>query len=41
MDDVLKIADRTFNSRLFVGTGKYRSKALDAKGATKLRAPKW
>jgi thiazole synthase len=28
MDDVLKIADRTFRSRLFVGTGKYRSKAL-------------
>src|SRR5580658_6710387 len=28
MDDVLKIADRTFHSRLFVGTGKYRSKAL-------------
>src|SRR5271169_5778901 len=28
MDDVLKIADRTFHSRLFIGTGKYRSKAL-------------
>src|SRR5271169_5490389 len=28
MDDVLKIADRTFHARLFVGTGKYRRKAL-------------
>jgi thiazole synthase len=25
MSDVLRIADRDFNSRLFVGTGKYRS----------------
>ncbi len=25
MPDALRIADRTFNSRLFVGTGKYRS----------------
>src|SRR3974390_2524009 len=25
MQDVLRIADREFNSRLFVGTGKYRS----------------
>ncbi|MBC8166937.1 MAG: thiazole synthase [Bryobacteraceae bacterium] len=25
MQDVLKIADREFNSRLFVGTGKYKS----------------
>src|SRR6202163_2545774 len=25
MSDVLRIADRTFQSRLFVGTGKYRS----------------
>lgn len=28
MDDVLTIANRTFRSRLFVGTGKYRSKQL-------------
>lgn len=28
MEDVLRIADRVFHSRLFVGTGKYRSKAL-------------
>jgi len=28
MEDVLKIADRVFHSRLFVGTGKYRNKAL-------------
>ena len=27
MSDVLRIADRTFQSRLFVGTGKYRSNA--------------
>ena len=25
MSDLLRIADRQFNSRLFVGTGKYRS----------------
>ena len=25
MSDLLRIADREFNSRLFVGTGKYRS----------------
>ncbi|HTS47885.1 MAG TPA: hypothetical protein VMH05_08070 [Bryobacteraceae bacterium] len=25
MSDVLRIADREFHSRLFVGTGKYRS----------------
>jgi thiazole synthase len=28
MEDVLTIAGRSFQSRLFVGTGKYRSKAL-------------
>ncbi len=28
MDDLLTIAGRTFRSRLFVGTGKYRSKQL-------------
>jgi len=28
MDDLLTIANRTFRSRLFVGTGKYRSKQL-------------
>jgi thiazole synthase len=28
MDDLLTIAGKTFRSRLFVGTGKYRSKAL-------------
>lgn len=28
MDDALTIAGRTFTSRLFVGTGKYRNKAL-------------
>lgn len=31
MDDVLEIAGRTFHSRLFVGTGKYRSKPLMAR----------
>jgi thiazole synthase len=31
MQDVLKIAGRTFHSRLFVGTGKYRSKQLMAR----------
>jgi thiazole synthase len=31
MDDVLRIAGRTFRSRLFVGTGKYRSKQLMAR----------
>ena len=31
MDDLLTIAGRTFHSRLFVGTGKYRSKALMAR----------
>jgi thiazole synthase len=31
MEDVLTIAGRTFRSRLFVGTGKYRSKALMAR----------
>ena len=31
MQDVLKIAGRTFLSRLFVGTGKYRSKQLMAR----------
>src|ERR687883_677652 len=31
MDDVLTIAGRTFRSRLFVGTGKYRSKQLMAR----------
>lgn len=31
MDDVLTIAGRTFRSRLFVGTGKYRSKGLMAR----------
>ena len=31
MQDVLAIAGRTFHSRLFVGTGKYRSKALMAR----------
>jgi thiazole synthase len=38
MEDVLKIGDHTFRSRLFVGTGKYRDlaetrAALDASGA--------
>ncbi len=38
MDDVLKIADKTFSSRLFVGTGKYATfplmaEALEASGA--------
>jgi thiazole synthase len=38
MEDTLKIADRTFSSRLFVGTGKYSSnqmmvQALEASGA--------
>src|SRR5678815_4699448 len=28
MDDVLKIADRTFKSRLIVGTGKYPSHTI-------------
>lgn len=31
MRDVLTIANRTFHSRLFVGTGKYRSKPLMAR----------
>jgi thiazole synthase len=31
MQDVLTIAGRTFTSRLFVGTGKYRSKQLMAR----------
>lgn len=31
MDDLLTIAGKTFHSRLFVGTGKYRSKALMAR----------
>jgi thiazole synthase len=31
MEDVLTIAGRTFTSRLFVGTGKYRSKQLMAR----------
>ncbi len=31
MQDVLSIAGRTFHSRLFVGTGKYRSKQLMAR----------
>ncbi|HEY3940600.1 MAG TPA: thiazole synthase, partial [Bryobacteraceae bacterium] len=31
MDDVLTIAGRAFHSRLFVGTGKYRSKQLMAR----------
>jgi thiazole synthase len=31
MDDFLTIAGKTFHSRLFVGTGKYRSKALMAR----------
>jgi thiazole synthase len=31
MEDVLTIAGRTFGSRLFVGTGKYRSKQLMAR----------
>jgi thiazole synthase len=31
MDDVLRIAGRAFRSRLFVGTGKYRSKPLMAR----------
>jgi len=31
MEDVLTIAGRTFHSRLFVGTGKYRSKQLMAR----------
>ena len=31
MDDVLTVAGKTFRSRLFVGTGKYRSKALMAR----------
>lgn len=31
MDDVLTIANRSFRSRLFVGTGKYRSKQLMAR----------
>jgi thiazole synthase len=31
MDDLLTIAGKTFRSRLFVGTGKYRSKALMAR----------
>jgi thiazole synthase len=31
MDDVLTIAGRAFRSRLFVGTGKYRSKQLMAR----------
>src|SRR5271155_1399627 len=31
MEDTLKIAGREFHSRLFVGTGKYRSKALMAR----------
>ena len=31
MHDVLTIAGRTFHSRLFVGTGKYRSKQLMAR----------
>lgn len=31
MDRLLTIAGRTFRSRLFVGTGKYRSKALMAR----------
>lgn len=31
MQDVLTVAGRTFRSRLFVGTGKYRSKALMAR----------
>ena len=31
MEDVLKIAGRAFQSRLFVGTGKYRSKQLMAR----------
>jgi thiazole synthase len=38
MDDLLRIADRTFRSRLIVGTGKYRSfeetrRAVEAAGA--------
>src|SRR5215467_1836188 len=28
MDDLLKIADKTFSSRLIVGTGKYSSPAV-------------
>jgi thiazole synthase len=31
MDDLLTIGGKTFRSRLFVGTGKYRSKALMAR----------
>src|ERR1700753_2699563 len=31
MDDLLTIAGRTFRSRLFVGTGKYKSKQLMAR----------
>ena len=31
MEDLLTVADRTFHSRLWVGTGKYRSKQLMAR----------
>lgn len=31
MNDVLKIADKEFSSRLFIGTGKYASNAIMAK----------
>jgi thiazole synthase len=31
MEDTLTIADRTFGSRLFIGTGKYKSKHLMAR----------
>src|SRR5947199_6357776 len=31
MEDTLTIADRTFGSRLFIGTGKYKSKQLMAR----------
>jgi thiazole synthase len=34
MEDVLKIADRAFSSRLFVGTGKYASNALMVESLT-------
>ncbi|MBW8035073.1 MAG: thiazole synthase, partial [Planctomycetes bacterium] len=31
MNDVLKIADKEFSSRLFIGTGKYASNEIMAK----------
>jgi thiazole synthase len=39
-DDALIIGGRTFSSRLFVGTGKYKDVA-ETRAAPRGRAPRW